>query len=69
MFFRQPGDKPLSELMMVSLFKHINGTRSQWINVRVRNYDAFIVLHTKFIKVATTQFCRWGTYYVIQISY
>ena len=31
MAWRRPGDKPLSELMMVSLLTHICGTRPQWV--------------------------------------
>ena len=33
MAWRRPGDKPLSELMMVSLLMHICVTRPQWANV------------------------------------
>ena len=32
MAWRQPGDKPLSKLMMVSLMTHICVTRPQWVN-------------------------------------
>ena len=32
MAWRQPGDKPLSEPMMVSLLTHICVTRPQWVN-------------------------------------
>ena len=32
MAWRRPGDKPLSESMMVSLSTHICVTRTQWIN-------------------------------------
>ena len=32
MAWRWPGDKPLSELMMVSLLTHIWVTRPQWVN-------------------------------------
>ena len=32
MAWRQPGDKPLSETMMVTLLTHICVTRPQWIN-------------------------------------
>ena len=31
--WRRPGDKPLSELMMVSLLTHICVTRPQWVNI------------------------------------
>ena len=33
MAWRRPGDKPLSEPMMVSLLTHICVTRSQWVNM------------------------------------
>ena len=36
MTWRRPGDKPLSEQMMVSLQTHICITRSQWVNGRFR---------------------------------
>ena len=32
MAWRRPGDKPLSEPMLVSLLTHIYVTRSQWVN-------------------------------------
>ena len=34
MAWRRSGDKPLSELMMVSLTTHICVTRPQWVNVK-----------------------------------
>ena len=33
MAWRRPGDKPLSELMMVSLLTHICVARPQWVNI------------------------------------
>ena len=33
MAWHRPGDKPLSELMMVSLLTHICVTRPQWVNM------------------------------------
>ena len=33
MAWHRPGDKPLSELMMVSLLRHICVTRRQWVNI------------------------------------
>ena len=33
MAWRRPGDKPLSELMMVRLLTHICVTRPQWVNI------------------------------------
>ena len=35
MAWRRPGDRPLSELMMVSLLTHICVTRPQWVNSAV----------------------------------
>ena len=35
MAWRRPGDKPLSEPMMVSLLTHISVTRLQWVNCLV----------------------------------
>ena len=37
MAWRRPGDKPLSEPMMISLPTHICVTRPQWVNFRMRN--------------------------------
>ena len=34
MAWRRPGDKPLSELMMVSLLTHICVTRPQWVKAK-----------------------------------
>ena len=36
MAWRRPGDKPLSEPMMVSLLTHICVTRPQWVNIWLR---------------------------------
>ena len=38
MAWRRPGDKPLSEPMMVRLPTHICVTRPQWVNVKRCNY-------------------------------
>ena len=45
MAWRRPGDKPLSESMMVSLLTHICVTRPQWVNSLVirRAYDCDIM--------------------------
>ena len=42
MAWRRPGDKPLSESMMVSLPTHICVTRSQWVNACFQNTDACV---------------------------
>ena len=39
MAWRRPGDKPLSEPMMVSLLKHICVTRPQWVNSSSPGYN------------------------------
>ena len=40
MAWRHPGDKPLSEPMMVSLLMHICVTRPQWVNEKSRYWQA-----------------------------
>ena len=49
MAWRRPGDKPLSEPMMVSLPTHICVTRPQWV-------DLFYSIHFLFCKLL----CGWG---------
>ena len=39
MAWRRPGDKPLSEPMMVSLLTHICSTRPQWVNYGKKSLD------------------------------
>ena len=41
MAWRRPGDKPLSEPMIVSLPTHICVTRPQWVNAMSRETDRF----------------------------
>ena len=38
MAWRRPGDKPLSEPMMVSLLTHICVTRPQWVKTKIHVY-------------------------------
>ena len=38
MAWRRPGDKPLSEPMMVSLLTHMCVTRPQWVNVTIHTH-------------------------------
>ena len=49
MDWRQPGDKPLSEPMMLSLLTHICLTRPQWVNkvVITVSTDGLALLGTK----------------------
>ena len=39
MAWRRPGDKPLTELMMVSLLTHICVTRPQWVKLLRTNFN------------------------------
>ena len=55
MAWRRPGDKPLSEPMMVSLPMHICVTRPQWVNVKA--ICIFTILHYRFDKT----FEKWMT--------
>ena len=42
MAWRRPGDKPLSEPMMVSLVTHICVTRPQWVNDKSRLFQVLV---------------------------
>ena len=45
MAWRRPGDKPLSEPMMVSLLIHICVTRPQWVKIKIYvQYIPYIIL-------------------------
>ena len=44
MAWRLPGDKPLSEPMMISLLTHICVTRPQWVNKRLAVQYCFSVI-------------------------
>ena len=46
MAWRRPGDKPLSEPMMVSLLTHISVTRTQW----VKEYDTQWIWYEPIVK-------------------
>ena len=50
--WRRPGDKPLSETVMVSLLTHICVTRPQWVNMMLRRKLRWNPSHhtTLFIK-------------------
>ena len=43
MAWRRPGDKPLSEPMMVSLLTHMCVTRPQWVNCWCTHYRSSIL--------------------------
>ena len=51
MAWRRPGDKPLSEPMMVSLLTHICVTRPQWVKLLTQCRDKVAaILHTIIFK-------------------
>ena len=49
MGWHQPGDKPLSEPMMVNLLMHICITRLQWVNMIKRHERLFYRYHTTIL--------------------
>ena len=55
MAWRRPGDKPLSEPMMVTLPTHICFTRPQWVNIHIREIRAKVIYnaspHSVFARV------------------
>ena len=55
MAWRRPGDKPLSEPMMVSLLTNICVTRPQWVKIPVVQFS--MVLNT--ILIDTVHFVMW----------
>ena len=60
MAWRQPGDKPLSEPMMIRLLTHICVTRPQWVNptqMIFRN-NIFDGLHWKFNQITLFSFMK-----------
>ena len=46
MAWRRPGDKPLSEAMMVSLLTHIWVTRPQWVKNTLQSITLSLQLHS-----------------------
>ena len=57
MAWRRPGDKPLSEPMMVSLPTHICITRPQWVNIYVYKVLNVDKMFPKAIIKGTIYFC------------
>ena len=49
MVWRRPGDKPLSEPMMVSLLTHICVTRPQWVKVASHPYPQYSTEYVLFV--------------------
>ena len=52
MAWHRPGDKPLSEPMLVSLPTHICIIRPQWVN-------CFIIAPVKTLRLGDTCMCQW----------
>ena len=55
MAWRRPGDKPLSEPMMVSLLTHICVTRTQWVKVSWWRHDM------ETLDLISGPFWQWST--------
>ena len=55
MAWRQPGDKPLSEAMMVSLLTHICVTRPQWVNSEMAQHFQSKFAHMHLYQCVTYQ--------------
>ena len=47
MAWRRPGDKPLSEAMLVSLLTHICVTGPQWVNEHFQDCSALLLIEKK----------------------
>ena len=58
MVWRRPGDKPLSEPMMVSLMTHICVTRPQWVKVSWALSKFGCGRNRKFIRISRWNFVR-----------
>ena len=59
MAWRRPGDKPLSEAMIVSLLTHICVTRPQWVKKEI--WNCFATLHTT-ANVTLGDICKINEY-------
>ena len=58
MAWRRPGDKPLSEPMMVSLWTHICVTRPQWVNNGIYIVESQH-LHIGSLGIMSLMYTRW----------
>ena len=72
--WRRPGDKPLSELMMVSLLTHLCVTRPQRVNHKVApsSWQSWSREICQFIQILPTVLCTQEYYFKcskIQFSY
>ena len=58
MAWHRPGDKPLSEPMMVSLLTHICVTRPQWVNIFMKLFCKHLILHILYQHISLKVPCR-----------
>ena len=58
MAWRRPGDKPLSEPMMVNLPTHICVTRPQWVKL-VLGYGSYVYIHTQTYTYVCYDVRKW----------
>ena len=61
MAWRRPGDKPLSETMMVTLLTHICFTRPQWVNtMHLKSAISFlcVIINTRPLRSCCHQVCE-----------
>ena len=68
MAWRRPGDKPLSETMMVSLLTHICVTRPKWVN-RALCQLVLITVNSRYIAMPVTMNSRYITLKLSRIGY
>ena len=62
MAWRRPGDKPLSEPMVVSLQTHICVTRPQWVNSKHGFHN--LVFHYNSYGSMAVLSCKWHTQFI-----
>ena len=60
MAWRRPGDKPLSEPMMVSLLTHRSVTRPQWVNICYCSSLLILSMLSSVLSVSLMLFARSG---------
>ena len=67
MAWRRPGDKPLSEAMMVSLLTHICVTRPQWVEVRNSFFNISTSRYHR-IRIFMSKYVFWLTNMIKQLK-
>ena len=75
MAWRRPGDKPLSEPMMVRLPTHICVTRPQWVNTLRPNNKVAIFFKTSFSDIFSSMAnfafwfnCHWSLFLRVELA-